>query len=41
MGLFEIPQAVLNARPQGAKDFDFLQAATAADARADFFLFSI
>lgn len=25
MCLFDIPQEVLNARPQGAKDFDFLQ----------------
>ena len=25
MSLFDIPQEVLNARPQGAKDFDFLQ----------------
>lgn len=25
MGLFDIPDEVLNARPQGAKDFDFLQ----------------
>ena len=25
MSLFDVPQDVLNARPQGAKDFDFLQ----------------
>jgi hypothetical protein len=25
MSLFDVPQEVLNARPQGAKDFDFLQ----------------
>ena len=25
MGLFDVPQDILNARPQGAKDFDFLQ----------------
>jgi len=25
MSLFDIPQEVLNARPQGAKDFDFLE----------------
>jgi hypothetical protein len=25
MSLFDVPQEVLDARPQGAKDFDFLQ----------------
>lgn len=25
MSLFDVPEEVLNARPQGAKDFDFLQ----------------
>ena len=25
MSLFDVPQEVLNARPKGAKDFDFLQ----------------
>jgi hypothetical protein len=25
MSLFDVPAAVLNARPQGASDFDFLQ----------------
>jgi len=25
MSLFDVPQEVLNARPDGAKDFDFLQ----------------
>lgn len=25
MSLFDIPQEILDARPQGAKDFDFLQ----------------
>ena len=25
MSLFDVPQEVLNARPPGAKDFDFLQ----------------
>ena len=25
MSLFDVPEEVLDARPQGAKDFDFLQ----------------